>query len=133
MIPAGEPNATLIGERLKQLREDKDVSQGVIAKKTGLLRCYISRVENGHTVPALETLEKFAAALEVPMYKLFHDSDEPAKPLKLKGTTHSASSGDVKDLAKFRRLMAKMKTRDQKLVIMLAGKFVKDRESKSAR
>lgn len=123
----------LIGERLKQLREDKNVSQGVIEKRTGLLRCYVSRVENGHTIPALETLQKFADALEVPMYKLFHDSDEPAKPLKLKGPHHSETSGDVRDLEKFRRLMAKMKTRDQKLVIMLAAKFVKDRESKSAR
>src|ERR1700678_2174753 len=118
-----------IGERLKQLREDKKVSQGVIEKKTGLLRCYISRVENGHTVPALETLQKLADALEVPMYKLFHEGDGPAKPLKLKVTKHREAKGDVKELDKFRRLMLKMKARDQKLVVMLAGKFVKDRES----
>ena len=50
----------LIGERLKALREQKNMSQGDIEKRTGLLRVYISRVENGHTVPAIETLEKFA-------------------------------------------------------------------------
>ena len=55
----------VISDRLRQLREDKKLSQGDIEKRTGLLRCYISRVENGHTVPAIETLEKLARALEV--------------------------------------------------------------------
>lgn len=64
----------IIGERLRQIREQKNLSQGDIEHKTGLLRCYVSRVENGHTVPAIETLEKFARALEVPMYQLFYDS-----------------------------------------------------------
>ncbi len=50
----------VIGDRLKTLRETKDLSQGDIEKRTGLLRCYVSRVENGHTVPSVETLEKFA-------------------------------------------------------------------------
>jgi len=54
-----------IGERLRALREEKDFSQGDVGKRTGLLRCYISRVEHGYTVPAVETLEKFARALEV--------------------------------------------------------------------
>jgi len=49
------------------------LSQGDIEKRTGLLRCYISRVENNHIVPAVETLEKLARALEVPMYQLFHE------------------------------------------------------------
>jgi transcriptional regulator with XRE-family HTH domain len=48
-------------------------------KRTGLLRCYISRVENGHTVPAIETLEKMARALEVPLYQLFYDGEEPSQ------------------------------------------------------
>jgi transcriptional regulator with XRE-family HTH domain len=54
-----------IGDRLRALREEKKFTQGDIEKRTGLLRAYISRVENGHTVPAIETLEKFARALEV--------------------------------------------------------------------
>jgi transcriptional regulator with XRE-family HTH domain len=54
----------IIGDRLRELREEKTLSQGDIEKRTGLLRCYISRVENGHTVPAIETLEKLARALE---------------------------------------------------------------------
>ena len=55
----------IIGERLRALREEKKFSQGEVEKRTGLLRCYISRVENGHTVPAVETLEEFARPLEV--------------------------------------------------------------------
>ena len=63
----------LIAERLRELREDKNLSQGDVEKRTGLLRCYISRVENGHTVPSIETLEKLARALEVPLYQLSYD------------------------------------------------------------
>ena len=54
----------IIGDRIRGMREEKKLSQGDIEKRTGLLRCYISRVENGHTVPAIETLEKIARALE---------------------------------------------------------------------
>jgi transcriptional regulator with XRE-family HTH domain len=68
----------VIGDRLKSLREAKKFSQGVIEKRTGLLRCYISRVENGHTVPTIETLEKLARALEVPTYQLFHEGKAEA-------------------------------------------------------
>jgi transcriptional regulator with XRE-family HTH domain len=67
----------IMGDRLRALREQKGLSQGDIEERTGLIRCYVSRVENGHTVPAVETLEKFARALEVPMYQLFYDDKEP--------------------------------------------------------
>jgi transcriptional regulator with XRE-family HTH domain len=69
----------LIGYRLKAIREQKNMSQGDIEKKTGLLGCYISRVENGHTVPAIATLEKLARAMETPMYQLFYDGEAPPK------------------------------------------------------
>jgi transcriptional regulator with XRE-family HTH domain len=68
----------IIGDRLRALREEKRFSQLEIEMRTGLLRCYISRVENGHTVPAVETLEKFARALEVPMYRLFYGGGKTA-------------------------------------------------------
>jgi transcriptional regulator with XRE-family HTH domain len=70
----------VIGERLKDLREQKKMSQGDVEKRTGLLRCYISRVENGHTVPSVETLEKMARALEIPTYRLFTDDVDVKKP-----------------------------------------------------
>jgi len=66
----------LIGSRLRQLREQRHMSQGDIENRTGLLRCYISRVENGHTVPSLETLERFAGVLDVPLYQLFWNGEE---------------------------------------------------------
>jgi transcriptional regulator with XRE-family HTH domain len=59
------------------MREEKKLSQGDIEKRTGLLRCYVSRVENGHTVPAIETLEKLARALECPLYQLFYEGEDP--------------------------------------------------------
>jgi len=76
----------IIGNRLKTLRNDRNLSQGDIEKRTGLLRCYISRVENGHTVPSIETLEKMARGLDVPIYQLFCDGDEPPKiPVTFRG------------------------------------------------
>jgi transcriptional regulator with XRE-family HTH domain len=66
----------IVGDRLRELREAKHLSQGDIEKRTGLLRCYISRVENGYTVPAVETLEKMARALELPLYHLMYDGDK---------------------------------------------------------
>lgn len=91
------PALMLIGQRLRELRESKNLSQGDLEKRTGLLRCYTSRVENGHTVPSVETLEKYARALEVPLYKFFHDGKEPAKKLNLpapKAEPEWGASGD---------------------------------------
>jgi transcriptional regulator with XRE-family HTH domain len=68
----------IIGDRLRAFREEKKLSQGDIEQRTGLFRCYTSRVENGHTVPSIETLEKYARALEIPLYQLFYDGDEKA-------------------------------------------------------
>src|SRR5216684_7323576 len=103
----------IIGDRLRALREEKKLSQGNIEKRTGLVRPYISRVENGHTVPAIETIEKFARALEVPMYQLFYDGDEPPKLPNLPKRKSSddiawGSSGkDARYLGKLRRLLAR--------------------------
>ena len=118
----------VIGNRLKELRESKQLSQGDIEKRTGLLRCYISRVENGHTVPAVETLEKMARALEVPMYRLFHDGEVGASIHKLtpaKDDDWGSKGKDADYLSKLRRLLAKMEPGDQKLVLHMAQKVAK--------
>jgi transcriptional regulator with XRE-family HTH domain len=121
----------IIGDRLRALREDKNLSQGDIEKRTGLLRCYISRVENGHTVPAVETLEKLARALEVPLYQLFYDGEEPPDlsnlPLR-KATLRTAwgSSGkDARVLHKFRKLLEKIEADDRKLLLHMAQKMAR--------
>jgi len=69
-----------IGSRLHELRAAKGFSQGDVEKRTGLLRCYLSRVENGHTVPNLETLEKLAGALDVKLYQLFFEGEGKPQP-----------------------------------------------------
>jgi transcriptional regulator with XRE-family HTH domain len=115
----------VIGNRLKELRESKELSQGDIEKRTGLLRCYISRVENGHTVPAVSTLEKMARALEVPLYRLFHDGEAPASLRKLKPPQDDewGSTGeDAVYLSKLCRLLAKMKSDDQQFLLHMAQK-----------
>jgi transcriptional regulator with XRE-family HTH domain len=119
----------IIGDRLREMREVKKLSQGDIEKRTGLLRCYISRVENGHTVPAIETLEKMARALEVPLYQLFYDGEEPPKlPNLLKGKSSDenvwGSSGrDARFLSKLRRHLGKAAENDRKLVMQMAQKM----------
>ena len=120
----------IIGERLRALREDKKFSQGDIEKKTGLLRCYISRVENGHTVPAVETLEKFARALEVPMYQLFYDGEEPPKQLALPKRNadtklFGASGKEARLLAKFRSLLGRTDAKNQSVLLLIAQKMAR--------
>jgi transcriptional regulator with XRE-family HTH domain len=119
----------VIGDRLKTLREAKKFSQGEIEKRTGLLRCYISRVENGHTVPAIDTLEKLARALEIPMYQLFYDGEKPPKIANLpKGradedTEWGSSGKDGKMLHQFRRFLSRTDEKDQKILLFMAQKM----------
>ncbi len=121
----------VIGDRLRDLRDQKKFSQGEIEKRTGLLRCYISRVENGHTVPAVETLEKFARALEVPLYQLFYDGEQPPKLPNLPKRKSAddiawGSSGkDARLLSKFLRLFSRMDESDLKLLFFVAQKMAR--------
>jgi len=124
-----EKTAMIIGDRLRALREEKKFSQGDIEKRTGLLRCYISRVENGHTVPAIETLEKMARALEVPLYQLFYEGEEPPElpnlPKRKTGDeiAWGSSGKDARFLAKFRRLLGRVDEGDRKLLLYMAQKM----------
>jgi len=114
----------VLGERLRAIRESKHLSQGDIERKTGLLRCYISRVEHGHTVPSIETLEKLAHSLEVPLYQVFHDGNKKAKTLKLppqKALKLSAKDSAV--LSNIAPLLGKMKDRDKSLLVAVARKM----------
>ena len=122
-----------IGDRLRELREQKKLSQRDIEGRTGLVCPYISRVENGHTVPAVETLEKFARALEVPIYQLFYEGEEPPKlPHLPKRKTADdiawGSSGkEARLLAKFRRLLGSMEEGDRGLVLSMAHKMTRSK------
>jgi len=119
----------IIGDRLRDLREEKKLSQGDIEKRTGLLRCYISRVENGHTIPAIETLEKMARALEVPLYQFFYEGEEPPQVptlFKQKSPDEGAwgSSGkNARFLSKLRRVLGRVNEGDRKLILHMAQKM----------
>jgi transcriptional regulator with XRE-family HTH domain len=120
----------VIGTRLKKLREEKSLSQGDIEKRTGLLRCYISRVENGHTVPSLETLERLAAALEIPLHQLFYEGDgEPVLPnlSKLQSTEElvldAEQEKEVRFFEKVKRLLDKIDEKDRQLLLYMAQKL----------
>jgi transcriptional regulator with XRE-family HTH domain len=121
----------IIGDRLRTLREEKHLSQGDIEKRTGLFRCYVSRVENNHTIPAIETIEKFARALEVPVYQLFYDGEEPPKlpnPPTRKSSDEIAwgnSGKDARYLTKLRRLLGKADEEHRKLVMHMTQKLAR--------
>jgi transcriptional regulator with XRE-family HTH domain len=120
----------IIGTRLKKLREDRNLSQGDIEKRTGLLRCYISRVENGHTVPSLETLERLAAALELPLYQLFYEGDgaPPLPNLSKRQTTEELvldadQEKEVRFYEKVKRLLSRIEEKDRQLLLYMAQKL----------
>lgn len=119
----------IVGERLRVLRESKNLSQGDVQKRTGLMRCYISRVENGHTVPAVETLYKFARALEVPMYRLFYeDPDTPGTPDHpgfAKLDDQSVRGG--RHATRFIHLLAAMTERNRQLLLSMARRMARDK------
>ena len=119
----------IVGERLRTVREQKELSQGDVEKRSGLLRCYISRVENGHTVPAVETLEKLARALEIPLYELLYEGEEPPKPQITGGRTGQklwGSSGkDARYLRKLQQCLSRMNEEDRNLLLFTVAKMSK--------
>jgi transcriptional regulator with XRE-family HTH domain len=121
----------LIGTRLRQLREQKHMSQGDIEERTGLLRCYVSRVENGHTVPSLETLERFAGVLDVPLYQLFFNGEEapptpslsPRKTLEEITVENNATGGDAQLLVKLTSVLTRLAEPDRDVLLTLAKRL----------
>jgi transcriptional regulator with XRE-family HTH domain len=121
----------VISDRLRAIREQKDLSQGDIEERTGLKRCYVSRVENGHTVPSIETLEKLARALEIPMYQLFYDGEAPPKPPSLPPGMSADSDewGSAGEPARFfrrlRQVLARLSDGDRKLIMYMTSHLVR--------
>jgi len=111
-----------IGTRLRELREARHLSQGDIEKQTGLLRCYVSRVECGHTAPNLATLEKWAKALDLEMYQVFYQGKgQPSAPEVREGLASDRREDKLVDL--FRR----MAENDKNLLLGLAREAVNKR------
>jgi transcriptional regulator with XRE-family HTH domain len=126
----------IIGDRLRAVREEKKLSQGDIEERTGLLRCYISRVENGHTVPTIETLEKLAWALEVPLYRLFYEGEEPPplpnlpKRLTADDIAYGSCGKDARLFNEFRLQLSSMDEGDRGLLLTMARKMARNLASR---
>jgi transcriptional regulator with XRE-family HTH domain len=107
-----------IGTTIRAHRLQKGLSQGDIEKKTGLLRCYLSRVENGHTIPSLETLSKIALALDLPVAQFFAD-DSLSRQLN----TQKLSDDELRFLTQIRRYSTNLNDSDRKLLLAMVKKF----------
>ena len=116
-----------LGNRLKLFRESKDLSQGEIEGRTGLLRCYISRVENGHTVPSVETLEKFARAFEMPLYQIFYAGQGSPQSHKTRAQQRDDWASRGKGRRIFSRLqnaLQRMSASDRALLLYMTARMV---------
>jgi len=113
-----------VGDHVREMRKQKHLSQRDIETRTGLLRCYISRVENGYTVPSIDTLEKIARAFDVPLYQLFYEGNEkPAPPVFLKPKNElvwGSSGKEARMLGLFRRCLSRLDDDERELLLHLA-------------
>ena len=131
--PENVGDSMIIGDRLRAIREEKKLSQGDIEKRTGLIRCYVSRVENGHTVPALDTIEKFARALEVPLYQLFYEGEQPPalphlpKRRTVDDTLWGSSRKEAHQLTQLQRLLGRINQEDRSLLMFMAQKMARQK------
>lgn len=107
-----------IGTTIRGHRLQKGLSQGDIEKRTGLLRCYLSRVENGHTVPSLDTLAKIAQALDLPIASFFAEDS-----LNRELNTQKLSDDELRFLTQIRRYSTNLNESDRKLLLAMVKKF----------
>lgn len=127
-----------IAFRIRQLREYRKLSQGALEKRTGLLRCYISRVENGHTVPTIDTLEKISRALEVSIYQLFFTEETSNPEVSYERSTNDLQNQDWASFGKGRRMLGKLRSavaqmsnRDRTLLLFTAEKLAEKQKKKT--
>ena len=116
-MPKEKPKVN-IGEVIRSYRNDRGLSQGDIERRTGLLRCYLSRVENGHTVPSLDTLSKIAQSLDLPIAQFFADDT-----LGRQFNTHKLSDEELRFLTQIRRYSSNLNESDRKLLLAMVKKF----------
>src|SRR3984957_17450219 len=107
-----------IGTTIRGYRLQKGMSQGDIEKRTGLLRCYLSRVENGHTVPSLDTLPKIAQALDIPLAQFFAEDS-----LGREINTQNLTDDELRFLTQIQRYATNLNDSDRKLLLAMVKKF----------
>jgi len=120
-VQAGAPVKSIssnIGGTIRDFRLQRGMSQGDIEKRTGLLRCYLSRVENGHTVPSLETLQKIAGALDLQLSEFFADNSVGREVSAL-----NLSEDEIRFLTQIQRYSAHLNDSDRRLLLAMVRKF----------
>jgi len=117
-LPPVPTIAMNIGSTIRAYRLQKGMSQGDIEKRTGLLRCYLSRVENGHTVPSLETLQKIAYALDLQLAQFFSDEAVSREMSSLR-----LSEDEIRFLTQIQRYASRLSENDRKLLLAMVRKF----------
>jgi transcriptional regulator with XRE-family HTH domain len=120
-VPKEKPKVN-IGNVIRSYRADRGLSQGDIERRTGLLRCYLSRVENGHTVPSLETLAKIAEALDISLADFFPGCETPSErdAQKMLG---ELSEEEVRFLAEIKKYSTTLNEGDKRLVLAMIRKM----------
>jgi len=113
------PPSIAIGSTIRGYRLQRGMSQGDIEKRTGLLRCYLSRVENGHTIPSLETLSKIASAMEIPLSQFFTDHGVQQPEIN----TITLQEDEIRFLSQIQRYSSNLSDSDRKLLLAMVRKF----------
>jgi transcriptional regulator with XRE-family HTH domain len=120
-VPKEKPKVN-IGEVIRSYRSERGLSQGDIERRTGLLRCYLSRVENGHTVPSLETLAKIAEAMEISLADFFPGSDTP-QDRETRKMLGELSEEEIRFLAEIKKYSTTLTDEDKRLVLAMIRKM----------
>jgi len=120
-MPKEKPRVN-IGEVIRAYRSDRGLSQGDIERRTGLLRCYLSRVENGHTVPSLETLAKIAEAMEINLADFFPGTDTP-QDRETRKILGELSEEEIRFLGEVKKYSTSLSEDDKRLVLAMIRKM----------
>jgi transcriptional regulator with XRE-family HTH domain len=125
-----------IGERVRSIRQSRKMSQGDVERRTGLLRCYISRVENGHTVPSVETLEKIARAFDLKIYHILYESDQPPAVTVSRRIVRSPNGWGSRGtfaryMSRLTRLLPELKDDERSLLLYALGRMTAAKRARS--
>ena len=120
-MPKEKPKVN-IGEVIRSYRGQRGLSQGDIERRTGLLRCYLSRVENGHTVPSLETLAKIAEAMDISLADFFPGTETP-RDRDTQKILGELSDDEIRFLSEIKRYSTGLSDGDKRLVLAMIRKM----------
>src|SRR5438128_1009715 len=120
-MPKEKPRVN-IGAVIKTYRSQRGLSQGDIERRTGLLRCYLSRVENRHTVPSLETLAKIAEAMDISLADFFPGTETP-RDRETQKALGGLSQDEIRFLAEIKKYSTTLSDGDKRLVLAMIRKL----------